>query len=363
MTAKVCRALIALTVMLLVGASPALRAQTAVTAPPHPLVVGTLVAPPFSLKAADGSWSGISIDLWRKMAAAMRVDFRIEEAASIDALVAGTSTGTYDLAVSALTVTAERERILDFTQPFYTTGLGIAVSIDGKTNWVTIMRSMSSFGFMQIIMALVAVVLVIGTLVWAFERKSGKAGDGDLQHGPPQRPRKEMLPQPKLPPQPGKRTSPRFLGVVGMAISLIVLTLLAAAMVSAITGRTSHGEIRTVADLAAQRIGTVSGSAAIEYLDEASILHQDFASVEEGLQALEERRIDAFVYDRPLLAWLILQQFSSTLDLLDVVLDTQTYAIAMPNGSPLREDLNLALLGTIRGEWWKQTLFRYFGHQ
>jgi len=36
--------------------------------------------------------------------------------------------GTLNAVVAAISVTAEREEAMDFTQPFFTTGLGIAVS-------------------------------------------------------------------------------------------------------------------------------------------------------------------------------------------------------------------------------------------
>jgi hypothetical protein len=39
---------------------------------------------------------------------------------------------------------------------------------------------------------------------------------------------------------------------------------------------------------------------------------------------------------RPLLAWIVQQQFSSSLELLDTTFDPQQYAFALPNGSPLR---------------------------
>ena len=32
------------------------------------LVIGTKEAPPFAMKAADGTWNGISVDLWRRVA-------------------------------------------------------------------------------------------------------------------------------------------------------------------------------------------------------------------------------------------------------------------------------------------------------
>jgi ABC-type amino acid transport substrate-binding protein len=45
----------------------------------------------------------------------------------VQSLIDGVAAGKIDVAVAALTVTAGREQILDFTQPFYATGLGIAV--------------------------------------------------------------------------------------------------------------------------------------------------------------------------------------------------------------------------------------------
>ena len=46
-------------------------------------------------------------------------------------LIEGVAAGKFDVAVAALTVTAAREEILDFSAPFYTTGLGIAVASGG----------------------------------------------------------------------------------------------------------------------------------------------------------------------------------------------------------------------------------------
>ena len=36
--------------------------------PKQKLIVGLAVGPPFDIKGADGSWSGISVDLWRDIA-------------------------------------------------------------------------------------------------------------------------------------------------------------------------------------------------------------------------------------------------------------------------------------------------------
>ena len=62
----------ALTGALALFAAPC-RAQTteaadAAAAPLQELVIGTKEAAPFAMKSADGSWSGISIDQWRRIA-------------------------------------------------------------------------------------------------------------------------------------------------------------------------------------------------------------------------------------------------------------------------------------------------------
>ena len=45
------------------------RAQMPEQPPEAPeLVIGTKVAPPFAMKAADGTWRGIRINLWQRIA-------------------------------------------------------------------------------------------------------------------------------------------------------------------------------------------------------------------------------------------------------------------------------------------------------
>ena len=61
----------ALVVTLLLAAAFALisesQAQTSTArAEARELIVGTKISPPFAMKAEDGSWRGVSIDLWKR---------------------------------------------------------------------------------------------------------------------------------------------------------------------------------------------------------------------------------------------------------------------------------------------------------
>jgi ABC-type amino acid transport substrate-binding protein len=90
-------------------------------------------------------------------------------------------------------------------------------------------------------------------------------------------------------------------------------------------------------------------------------VHSVWPSPQDGLKALRAGKIDAFVYDRPLLAWMIRQQGLSSVDLTDLMLEPQRYAIALHANSRLRKPLNVAMLEVVESDWWRDTLFRYLG--
>ncbi len=104
-----------------------------------------------------------------------------------------------------------------------------------------------------------------------------------------------------------------------------------------------------------------SHAAPTEYLSHQRIAYQVFAEGEAGLSAVQKGRIDALVYDRPLLLWLVNEHFSGSLRVLDATFDPQLYAIALPQGSELRIPIDLALLDAIRSDWWRETLLAYPG--
>ncbi|MGD9924555.1 MAG: transporter substrate-binding domain-containing protein [Pseudorhodoplanes sp.] len=43
------------------------------------IVVGTKEAAPFAMKGPDGQWTGISIELWRRIAEQQKLKFRFHE--------------------------------------------------------------------------------------------------------------------------------------------------------------------------------------------------------------------------------------------------------------------------------------------
>lgn len=360
---KICTVLVAVALAMLIQA-PQVSAQNPGSPQSRELVIGTKVAPPFAMKAKDGTWHGISIDLWRRIADQIHIRYRFQET-TLQGLIDGVADHSLDAAVAAVTVTGPRQRTIDFTEPFYSTGLGIAVASDVRITWWPIIRNVFSLGFFRAALVLFIAALSVGVVLWLIERRHNEHfGPHPHGFGATVWWAASAMTQIGGAAAGGKapRTLPgRLLAMVWMIISVIVFASLTAALTSQYTLKHLRGPVNGKADLQYARVGAIAGTETTEYLSREHITFQVFASADAGLLALHKSRIDALVYDRPLLMWSVNQHFPGSLRVLDATFDPQTYAIALPQGSELRMQINLALLDVIRSDWWRETLSEYLG--
>ncbi|MBZ9889604.1 transporter substrate-binding domain-containing protein [Mesorhizobium sp. BR1-1-3] len=333
--------------------------------PAKEISVGIKQAPPFAFKLQDGSWSGLSIDLWQKIAGRLNLRFHYVEVPAVQDQIDGVVSGRFDAAMAAITVTADREKAVDFTQPFFTTGLGIATPLNNQPSWRPVLHALTSFGFLQAVLALVIISVVVGVLIWMFERRHNDDFGGGVAKGLFSSMWWSTIAATQASTGDfGPRTVPgRVLAALWMMGSIIAIAVFTAGVTSVLTVTQMEGMVQGESDLAAVRVGAVQSSSTASYLDSTQIRHQDFASIQQGLNALRAGKIDALVHDKPLLGWLVGQNYATSLQVLDATFDQQQYAIALPLGSPLRKSLDVALLQTIESDWWKQAVFQYLGEK
>ncbi|WP_396034803.1 transporter substrate-binding domain-containing protein, partial [Candidatus Cyanaurora vandensis] len=88
--------------------------------------------PPFESQGAKGELEGFSIDLMYAIgkAAGFQVEFR---SLPFDGIIPGLQAGTVDAAISSLTITPERAKTVDFSEPYFKAGLAIAVRAEDRT--------------------------------------------------------------------------------------------------------------------------------------------------------------------------------------------------------------------------------------
>lgn len=328
-----------------------------------PLIIGTKEAPPFAMKGADGKWTGISIELWQDIAAKLNLDYRFQQM-DLDQLLSGVESNSVDAAVAAITVTADRERVMDFTHPFYTTGLGIAVAAPTGTPWLGVLRRLLSWQFLTVIGLLALLLIGVGFLIWLFERRNnpeqfgGRLLDGvasgfwwsavtmtTVGYGD------------KAP----RTLGGRLIALVWMFAAIIIISSFTAAITSALTVSQLGSSIRGPGDLPGVRVGAVASSTGEQYLNRRNVSYQSFPDALNALRALAAGRVDAVVYDAPILQYLTKTDFPGTLSVLPNIFVRQDYAIAVPQGSPLREKLDRVLEREIRSPKWQEVIYHYLG--
>ena len=162
----------AITIVLLgtLLSTPEIQGATAQVSENRVLRIGTKSAPPFVIKRSDNTWHGISIALWQRIAIELGLRYEFIEC-DLQGLLDGVANGSLDAAVSALTITAERETLMDFTYPYHVTGLGIALSAKGGGKWYNALGGILSKGMLKVIGILVLLLTVVGVLVWLCERR------------------------------------------------------------------------------------------------------------------------------------------------------------------------------------------------
>ncbi len=329
----------------------------------RPLVVAIKSSPPFSMKDDQGHWSGISFELWEAVAEESGRDYELKEV-TLKEMLQGLEDGSVDVGVAALTVTAEREARFDFTQPFFQGGLGIAVPTTPRSNFALVWRVLSPT-FLETIGGLVAVLFLSGALMWAFERKDAdERGINSLfdafwwsavtmttvGYG-------DRIPQ---------TTGGRIVAMVWMFSGIVLISSFTATISSVLTVSQLESEIDGPEDLAAVRVGTVASSTSATWCDEQRLYAELCESPQQALEALAEGKVEAVVYDAPVLQYLThghgpRRRGAEQLTVLPHIFARQNYAIGLRQGLDGREELNQNLLRRVESPWYRELNTRYLG--
>lgn len=84
-------------------------------------------SPPFAYVDASGQTVGFDVDLMDEIAQEMGFEVTYMEVFDWHGVFTETANGRYDAVISAASITPQREQIVDFSEPYFQTGLAIAV--------------------------------------------------------------------------------------------------------------------------------------------------------------------------------------------------------------------------------------------
>jgi ABC-type amino acid transport substrate-binding protein len=271
---------------------------------PQKLVVATMVAPPFAMKTADGRWEGLGTELWQAIVQELGVEYELIEYSSIGQIIEAFEKKELD-ALIAMAVKASRENILDLTHAYLRSGSAIAVPavISGHSLFHFgghFVDRFASLEFLLLIGLLVLLSSAAGALVWLFEGRRNREmfGGGPVKglgHGIWW----AMVTMTtvgygdKAP----KTIGGRIVALVWMFVSIILVASFRAVITVSLTVGELSGKVHGLRDLYGVRVGAVDQSGALNFLAQRGIAALPFENERDGLQAIVDKKIDAFVYN------------------------------------------------------------------
>ena len=334
-------------------------AQNSPAGPESTLRVGVREAAPFVIQGADGEWSGIAIELWERIAEEASINY-IYEPLVLSELLEALEKREVDVGVAALTVSPDREKHFDFTNPFMRSGLAIAAEA-APSGWFNTAKRFFSLPFLSAAGALTGVLLIFGLLIWWFEHRHNDEFGGSTAEGIGSGFWWSAVTMTtvgygdKAP----KTLGGRVVGLVWMFAAIIIISGFTASIASSLTVGSLQTQIQELDDLRGAEVAALRDSSAASFLDRERIRFRQFESLEKTVSALAEGDLDAVVHDAPILKYELKQLGHDQLHVLPNSVEDQYYAFGLRTGLPQRETINRALLRALSKDEWDAFVDEY----
>jgi polar amino acid transport system substrate-binding protein len=343
---------------------PATSRQALAEAKQAKIIVGTMRVPPFVVRSDDGQWSGLSIELWKQIAAELNIPYEFREYDyDLAGLLDAVEQRKIDAAIAAIPITPEGESRFDFSHPYFAAGLGIAVRTDARGGVLATLGSAFTPQVFVSIGALLGLLLAIGTLIWVLERRGTSHFHAHPSRGIADGVWFAVVTMTttgygdKVP----LTTWGRVVAMTWMFASIFLVALFSATLASSFVVHRLTTDVVSPNDLARVRVAGVAGTAGEEWLKAQGFRARSYPFVIQAMKALRRGDVQALVYEKPILGHMIAEYGWRELQVLPHTLAVRDYAIALPTDSPLRKSVNRALLKIVQGPDWKDVVRRYVG--
>lgn len=147
-----------------------------------------------------------------------------------------------------------------------------------------------------------------------------------------------------------------------MFAGMIMVASFTAAITTSLTVNNLRTGIQSVNDLPGKLIATIPDTASQRYLEDGHIRYQTYPDLTSAMESVINGETDAIVYDRALLQYRNLQ-LGQKLVVLPGIFAKQLYALALPNGSPLRAQISQEVLRVTEDSSWSDMQATYLGKE
>ncbi len=307
--------------------------------------------------------TGFAVDLWQQIATLKQWTFTYVPYPSTDAALKAVAAHECDVVVNDTSITSERLKTVDFTQPFFHSGLQIMV-VDSRPRtldwyWDNT-KSILAMPLLWIILTFLIVVTLIATL---FERKHNKEfpkgwRDGFIESF-------TYVITTVLTGKSNYKGFPGFAGrlamVVWMLTGMVTVAFVTSTITTTMTIERLQGHINGPADLPGKTIGVLTGSLAEQYAIDHQIEHIGYRDLKTAVVELVADKINAIVGEAPELQYYDNSHPELPITEVGPLFEPHNFGFAVPKDAPLRFELDHGLVKLIEDGQVKKLGEQYFG--
>jgi len=333
-----------LAALVLCAALPGLtQADASAGGSPAPLRVITIATAPFVLPRSDPP-SGFSVDLWNEVARRMSVDFTWQVAREPAEILTALQTHAADVAIGAIAVTPESEQRVDFSLPYFDSGLRIMVPARYEVGIVSTLRSIPWGAIGHLFAAAVVIILLLANLLWLTEpRRDRNAARGYLS-AIGEELWSTLLVIATLNVDREAPVLKRIMVVIMWLLGVVLIAQLTATVTSTQTVARLQSTIRGPDDLPGKTIASAPGTVAGDYLTARGLPFRTVTYGPDGIRMLVRGEVQAVVFESATLQYWAARQGKGLVQVVGPLFRPEKYAIAVAEGSALRKQIDRALL-------------------
>ncbi|MDT0681298.1 transporter substrate-binding domain-containing protein [Roseicyclus sp. F158] len=343
----------ALIVVALLGLAGMAAAQEDSGRADRPVRVGVTEMAPYATQTGDEAWMGLAPEIWRLIAEREGVAYDLVPLDPSE-IVGAVEAGDVDLAMPVPASLSVLDRI-DVSLPIHTAKLGLATP--ERSSILPVVTGLLSLDFLRVVLALSALLLAVGAVLWAIERRKNEEmfsrrplrglGDGFWWAG-------VTLTTIGYGDKAPITFTGRAVAMLWMLVGLAVSSALTATIVTlADTGGTNLSE-----NLPGRTIGVIEGSNAEAFLEDRVDDLRPYTDMTLMLEALDAGDIEIAAGERLGLEASI-DDGGFSFDVQATVLDPVMIGFGTAKGSDLSGVIDRVLLETINGEAGWRTLHGY----